>query len=370
MPRVLVIFVFLIISFSGTLKAERDRAGDDVERRQKTQIMNFFLSDPSRAKMPESPIAVELFNQAVGHYQNRDYPLAKMALEESLTYDKRNGFAYELLGDIATVEHRLVDAKAHYREAYLLSPREELKNKIEKINREMNVEESFETHSSKIFLIKHKSDDAVPLKEIELKLNEIYQWLSDEFGYVFKQPVTVLYYKPAEFHDVVKTPHWIGGVYDGKIRLPLTGVELSTEQRDAIVAHEMTHAFVNFLSEGKAPPWLNEGLAEYFERQIFSEEDIVLKAAVKTQSLLSLDRLMIEDRPTEGRDPLFAALFYEQAFDVTRFLMENGSMPAIRKTLAAYAKGMNHEEALFEGFGYGILELEEKWKNIILNRYQ
>jgi tetratricopeptide (TPR) repeat protein len=339
---------------------------DRVNKRQKTEIAGFFLNNAKNASLPQTPFAVELYNEAVTYFQSRDYDLAEESLRESIAYDPRNPFSPELLGDIYYLKHNIAEAKEYYKQAYLLRPGKELKEKIEKINREQPLEESFETLDDEKFILKYQgSRGRFGAEKIREFLDETYRSLSREFGHSFKRPLVVLLYDEAEFRRIMDVPHWIGGFYDGKVRLPAYGFGFLEKNLRAVMAHEMTHAFVADLARGNAPAWINEGLAEYEERKIHAEETIVLDAAIRTQTLLSLDQLMVETKAASDLDPLYANLFYEQSYSVMSYLIRQHGMFKIREILASFGEGKDSEEALTEVIGMKITDLELIWKETL-----
>ena len=52
-------------------------------------------------------------------------------------------------------------------------------------------------------------------------------------------------YKHRDYADVTRSPEWAGAVYDGKIRLPLAGIQAVDKRLVAILYHEyMSYNFV------------------------------------------------------------------------------------------------------------------------------
>jgi hypothetical protein len=70
---------------------------------------------------------------------------------------------------------------------------------------------------------------------------------------------------------VTRSPAWAGGAYDGTIRVPVGGALASTDELERLLAHEFVHALVASIGGRNVPPWLNEGLATYFESARVSE---------------------------------------------------------------------------------------------------
>jgi hypothetical protein len=104
--------------------------------------------------------------------------------------------------------------------------------------------------------------------------------------------VPVVLYSSQDFHDVTQTPSWTGGVYDGRIKLPSRGVE---DQDGAVLErtlrHEYGHVLVTQLSRGRAPVWLNEGVAIWCEEERDGEREDWAYATLAGQVLFPLRHL-------------------------------------------------------------------------------
>ena len=77
--------------------------------------------------------------------------------------------------------------------------------------------------------------------------------------------ITVVLYTQAQFEDLTQFPAWASAAYDGRIRVPALGAELSLDRLETVLSHEFTHAVVSGLGGRAVPMWLNEGLATVFE---------------------------------------------------------------------------------------------------------
>ena len=56
-------------------------------------------------------------------------------------------------------------------------------------------------------------------------------------------------------------PGWSGGLFDGRIRLPIRGGLADRREFERVLTHEYVHALVHSVAAGGVPAWLNEGLA-------------------------------------------------------------------------------------------------------------
>ncbi len=354
----------LALSFSAqAAESKKSAAAESVERRQKVELLGFFLKDPKDAKLPETPMGVQLYNQAVVYYQKSELVLARQTLLESLQYDDLNPLAYELLGDIDFNAQKLKEAKSNYEIAYNLQPTESLREKLEKTAGEEKVDKKLSTYTEEHFIIKYhnqnKSYEGFELREL---LRRTYSAISKDFGYYFKHQIVVLMYDEKDFAEITKLPHWVAGVYDGKVRMPINRAGYSEKDFQALARHEVTHAFVAGMSSQRAPSWINEGLAQFEENKIRPIDLLVFDAAVKTNSLLSLIQLTNEQGISSIKDQLTVALFYQQSYRFTSYLVQRYGMFNLKKMLAEFAAGKNSEEAVRAVFQVSMERLEKEWK--------
>lgn len=364
-----VIFLVLLglpgVCFAAEPSASEKRFQDQQRREWKR-----YYAGGAQKEIPQTSLAVEFFNQAVEAYQGHDYELAREALSESLKLNARNAYAHELLGDMAVEENDLPGARESYRQAYLLQPSDKLREKMEKAGREVRLDGEHQEFAQGHFQIRASRD--IPEEELMVlarELETIYDRLEKFFGYAPREPLTVVLYEREEFAELTRLPHWVGGLYDGKIRLPAYDRGVLDADFEALAAHEMTHAFIGRLSRRKAPAWLQEGLAVSIENEIRPRDFTVLRLAVKTRTLLPLDQLMNEEKVSREKDALFASLFYEQSWSLLQYLLKKYGMFKVRSLLTAFSKGKNYDEALRDSFSIEAPMLETKWKKYVTKQY-
>lgn len=354
-------FVFLL---SMRLRAEDKKSvpQEMMERRQKAELRGFFLKDPKDAAMSGMNLSIQSLNQAIEYYQKNEYELAKQAALESLKHDSQNAFAYELLGDIYNNQQDLKEAKTQYEIAYNLQPRDGLRTKLEKLGAETAVDKKLSTYREEHFIIKyHNQDHSLEGFELRELLRQAYRSISQDFAFYFRNPIVVLLYDEADFRKITDTPHWVGGLYDGKVRMPLKKFSFNDSELRGLTIHEVTHAFIAAMSSQKAPPWINEGLAQVEEDKAHRIDLTVFEAAIKTRTLLPLDFLISEHSVTNLKDQMQATLFYQQTFHLTRYLVRRYGMFHLKKMLAEFALGKNSDEVIRSVLQVSPARLEKEW---------
>lgn len=361
--------VLCVLSFAFCLTTafaatDEDRGKQAVERQQQIELRKFYYANSGMA--PLTPMAIQMYNDAVRFFEKGEYELAREAVKESIDLEPRNALAWELWGEIENLQQDFEKADEYYKKSYRLNPSPRMRQKIEKLQKERTVEEKLDSYDEEHFIIKYRQGDegyeGYGLKNL---LRETYRQISQDFGYYFNHKTVVLFYQTGEFHSVTGQKHWVGGMYDGKIRLPAYHKGYSERDLRAVVAHEMTHPFVASLSGMRAPAWLHEGLAQYEENKVRPVDTIVFDSAVKTGALIPLNELFSNVKPMQQKDPLLVALFYQQAFKLTEYMVERYRMVRMKEILEKFREGKATEEILEEVLGISIQQLEKDWRSTI-----
>ena len=75
--------------------------------------------------------------------------------------------------------------------------------------------------------------------------------------------ILVTLYTEQAFFDVTHAPTSSGALNDGKLRIPISGLNSMTPELAHVLKHELAHSFINQLSGGRCPSWLHEGIAQF-----------------------------------------------------------------------------------------------------------
>lgn len=147
-----------------------------------------------------------------------------------------------------------------------LRPRDVLLRLLERWKREAEVERFALRHAAGSFCVKVPSKEWSARGESVLReAQRIANTLEASFG---PRPERVLYIvllDEAGWKKLERGPEWSGGVFDGRVRIPLQHVERADAELSRTLTHEMVHWFVRSLAP-ECPLWLNEGLAQHHER--------------------------------------------------------------------------------------------------------
>ncbi len=125
-------------------------------------------------------------------------------------------------------------------------------------------EERFAERASSSILLVYDGKRLEPGVERVLlaSLERTYADLVEDLGSAPSGKVEVVVYSERDWRLATHAPDWAGGLFDGRVRVPAQGLTGITPQLLSVLKHEMTHAFVHARTNGRAPTWLHEGLAQ------------------------------------------------------------------------------------------------------------
>src|SRR5208282_5338129 len=96
-------------------------------------------------------------------------------------------------------------------------------------------------------------------------LEDDFRDLESQLDYTPPEPIGVILYTEQSFADITRAPSWAGAINDGRIRVPVQGLTDVTPDLARVLKHELTHSFVGQKSRGRAPTWVQEGVAQWME---------------------------------------------------------------------------------------------------------
>jgi len=342
-------------------------------KREAAEAKLFMAKQNTSAETANAIVALNSgrrkFNEAVEHFNKREYELAEELLNESIKIDPKNPFAYELLADIADLNHRLDDAGRYYKQAFSINPDQRLRAKLEKLTREKKVDQTQQEYSDEHFIIRYRRSEQFEGSEIRQFLRDAYRDISQELGFYphYKIPVTL--YTRTEYEALVgSVAHWSGALYDGKIRLPVYEGNATGQEVKKLIFHELTHAFVLDISKMRCPVWLNEGLAQYQENKIIPIPLDFLVQGIHAGLFIDPNELPTYNL-SETKDQAKAFVFYLESFSIASELLTRYRWYHMKQLLTELGKGSQFEEAFEKTFNRSFRDFGSEWKTQLLSRY-
>lgn len=283
---------------------------------------------------------------------------AQHLLEDLVSRSPDNARALYQLGRLQYRQGNFSESRYSLTRALEVEPlHAEAKNLLARIEREEKVESTFEQDNSVHFNLTFEGAFPREWARDLLDLFETaYQKVGDFLGHFPAQRAQVIVYSPADFRRVNDLPDWAGGVYDGKIRLPVPPGTNSPDQLAGAVFHEYCHHLIFLLTDGACPTWLNEGLAQLLEgldpnraRQILSSDE--------TAVLLPLKRLDGSFARNSSRNQ--AERLYAQSLVTVAQLIDDRGIAAVRELLGHLGRKRPFDDALNMTFSLTPAGLEE-----------
>lgn len=314
-------------------------------------------------KTVENNLASAYASQSEVEYEMRNLEKAGQYAQKALNYDGNNTTALFVLAEVKYNSQELEEAKALWQKILDLQPdfkyAEDIKKRIGRAETENKVEKEYRASGMDQFDIRYAKEGARTSYNVRYYLQEAYRILGQEFGLRPQYKITVILYDQEDFEAVRDWKKGASGIYDGKIRLPFVGSDLSPEDLRGVVWHEYTHLLVNDISLGKAPSWLHEGLA-YYEGYKYAKKDMtILKNAVKNNLLLRFSEL---DTVLDlANDEIQYHLAAQESYSLAKYLMKRYNKYTIKEVLKLLGAGVAFEDAAKKKFYISTKELEKRW---------
>jgi hypothetical protein len=126
------------------------------------------------------------------------------------------------------------------------------------------------------------------------------------------------------------------------------------------VAHELSHIVVGIATDNpfvELPRWLDEGLAMQAEGELPVDNRRDLEQAIRDDALLS-----VRSMTSYAGRPELVDLFYGQAYSIVGYLLDAHGPAKMNQLLSAFADAQPQEDALLTAYGYGLDELDARWR--------
>jgi tetratricopeptide (TPR) repeat protein len=282
---------------------------------------------------------------------------ARRNLERALDQGAGDAETYLTLGRIHLDRHDQARALAMLERAVELGADQPgLADAVARLRRDAETEADYHHIGSSHFVVKVEGHEHAEAARTMLNaLEDAYRRVGARFAYYPLERLEVVLYPDQTFRAVTGSPHWSGGIYDGRIKMPIGGLARGSERLARTVRHEYAHAAIVTLSKGKAPVWLNEGLAQVAEETGDEGRGNRLRMAVADGSLLSLGDL---EGGFTHLDRHQASLAYSQAYFTAKYLLDQKGAYNVRRLLEAMATADSIDAAFRQALGMPYPEFE------------
>lgn len=253
--------------------------------------------------------------------------------------------AVAMLGFVQFATDHTPDAIRSWKKSLALRPDATVSQYLAKAERESSAESDFSQRESSHFNLHFEGKDTSESfrRDLLATLDSQYDDLVRDLGYSPHNNIAVTLYTQQAFFDVTQAPSWSGAINDGKLRIPVSGVNRVTRDLARILKHELTHSFVSQMSGNRCPTWLNEGIAQIEEGKSSAVYGRQLAQLFATGNEIQFNVL-------EGSFMNFSApqatAAYAESLAITEYIRDAYGMSEIARILDRLSQGSSTEAAL------------------------
>jgi tetratricopeptide (TPR) repeat protein len=299
-----------------------------------------------------------LLNLAV-LYLNTNQPTAALdPLESARRIDPDSFEAAKLMGWAYRDANKMDQAIAEWTRAVRLRRDPEIERALEKAERDKAEEESYRQGETLHFALKYNGAATPELARAILRvLEDEFRDLESQLDYTPREQIAVILYTGDAFADITRAPGWVGALNDGRIRVPVQGLSGVNSDLARVLKHELTHSFVGQKSHGRAPTWLQEGVAQFMEGR---RSGSAAAALVEAASMAQPPRLEMFEGSWMNLSGDQAAFAYAYALAAVESIVQSGGMSDISRLLDRITSASSMNGALREALHCDYADLDQQ----------
>jgi hypothetical protein len=270
---------------------------------------------------------------------------------EAATVAKLTGWAYY-------GSNKMERAIEEWERAEQLHPDPEVEQALEKAQRDQAEEEGYREGETEHFSLKYYGGAAPELaRDILHTLEDDFHDLESQLDYSPPEQISVVLYTEQAFADITRAPGWAGAINDGRLRIPVQGLTRVTPDLAHVLKHELTHSFITQKTHGRAPTWLQEGLAQWMEGR---RSNSVAGALVEAAAQGSAPHLGSLENSWMVLPPDSVALAYSWSLAIVESMIQSGGITDISRLLDRLAAAPSPEAAVRETLNSDYADLEQQ----------
>ncbi|MBL8176672.1 MAG: hypothetical protein JNK48_18495 [Bryobacterales bacterium] len=158
----------------------------------------------------------------------------------------------------------------HWKESIAIEANPSIEAMLKRAQREKTADKGSERMvGNRVVLRYERSTLSEPFAQAMLQvLDEEYTRVSYQLGCRASEKVTAVATSRQSYFAATQAAEWSGGLYDGRIHVPVAESRQVSADTRRTFAHELVHACLHEL--GQWPSWLHEGLAQKFSGESMS----------------------------------------------------------------------------------------------------
>lgn len=304
-----------------------------------------------------------------GYLKQFDFGRAAAVLEETRRSYPGEPKAYDYLGFLHYSDDELEKSIELWEQRLALDTQVDAtwtRNMLEKAKRELDVSSDFVIRTNNDFVLKllGSEKNLAAADAILAELESARARIGSDLSWFPQRRTIVLLYTAEEFHRATGAHEWVGGLYDGKIRLQVRDF---TRQKKALfetIRHEYTHRVLAEMAPD-VPIWMNEGLAEWYGNSGAGAHDEVKAAAKAGKVIPAFSGLPATF--SQQTDADLVRVQYAASFSFLTFLRDRYGIAALREILLGMRRGQSVDQAMSHVIGGDVAAMEALWRHEILS---
>ncbi len=267
---------------------------------------------------------------------------------------------YSILGNVYYLREELDRAIEAWQHSLALRNDPTVRASLEKAIREEAIAENFDKQRLSHFIVKYEGETMEDTGRLVLgSLERSYGFLKSRLDFEPKEPVVVILYARRDYNEL-GGPKWSAGLFDGKVRVPVRGLQNLDRHVESTLRHELTHAFLYAQAGKNCPRWLQEGMAEYSEGTDASQYGKMLAQRIDQDGDFAYCLVGVR---------CDVRLYYPAATSVVDYIIKNRGMGGVKDILSLLGEGYNIDQALNEVVGRDEMGLMKEWQHFVKRRY-
>jgi tetratricopeptide (TPR) repeat protein len=253
--------------------------------------------------------------------------------------------ALAMLGFVQFASDHTADAIRSWKKSLALRPDATVSQYLARAEREATAESDFSQRESSHFNLHFEGKETPDTfrRDLLATLDSEYDDLVRDLGYSPRNTIAVTLYTQQAFLDVTRAPSWSGAINDGKLRIPISGVQSVTPDLARILKHELTHSFISQMSSNRCPTWLNEGVAQMEEGKSSASNGRQLAQFFAAGNEIPFNMLESSFMSFSAAE---ANVAYAESLSAAEYIRDAYGMSEIAHVLELLSEGSSTEAAL------------------------
>ena len=315
--------------------------------------------------LPNHPVLLEDYASVL--LKLGRYPEGLHYAEEATRANPESGMAFAILGYALYKSDRNREALTALRKSLSLNQNDKVQQLLDHVERESKTEAEFRQQESIHFTMRYEGTQTnnALRQQILDSLEDSYRQIQNDLG-ASPRNIYVSLYTDEAFFDVTQAPAWSAALNDGKIRIPISGINSMTPELARVLRHELTHSFIAQIAHGRAPQWLNEGIAELEQGASTSSFGQRLSSVYSSGHQVPLNML---EGNFDTLDRSEALVAYAESLATVEYIRATYGMADLARILQRIGEGQPIEAALRSTVHGGYKELDGEITEYLKKNY-